>query len=104
LVTNATSHWLPLRHRNRNDQYIIPGYPAGRLQWSLRLNELLKAAGESAARAKTCNKSAPWKAAIAYELRRTTTASNDWISRMLHMGTASSVSRWVGAHRTKFKK
>jgi len=73
-------------------------------QWSLRLNELLKAAGKSVANVKSDKKSAQWKAAIAFELRRGTTASNDWISRRLHMGTASSVSRWVGAYRAKFKK
>ena len=73
-------------------------------EWSLRLSELLKAAGKSVASAKTFNKSAQWKAAIASELRRTTTASNAWIARMLHMGTASSVSRWVGAYRTIFQK
>jgi putative transposase len=73
-------------------------------QWSLRLNELLKAAGKSVANARSDKKSALWKATIAFDLRRSTTASNDWITRNLHMGTPSSVSRWVSAYRKQLKK
>jgi hypothetical protein len=73
-------------------------------QWSLRLNELLKAAGKSVANVRSDKKSAQWKAAIAFELRRGTTASNDWITRNLHMGTARSVSRWVWEYRKKLNK
>ena len=42
---------------------------------------------------------APWKIAIAQTLRQSTTATNRWIARPLHMGAASSVSLYLSLAR-----
>jgi hypothetical protein len=41
-------------------------------------------------------KSAAWKVAIAAEMKRTTTATNQWLARALQMGSPFTVSRLVG--------
>ena len=39
-------------------------------------------------------KATPWKVALANHLKLTTTASNPWIARRLHMGDPDGVSRY----------
>jgi predicted ATP-binding protein involved in virulence len=42
-------------------------------------------------------KGAPWKVAIAAEMKRRTTASNPWLSKHLNMGSPFRLSRLVSA-------
>jgi len=44
-------------------------------------------------------KSALWKIAVAVHLKRSTHASNRWLTEHLHMGTAVAVSQYVSAFR-----
>jgi putative transposase len=68
-------------------------------QLERRLAELLAAAGKTAKDAGREAKSAAWKVAIAAEMKRTTTATNQWLAGALQMGSPFTVSRLVGAGR-----
>lgn len=67
--------------------------------WAKSLATCLKKIGQSAAKAGTERKSAPWKVAVADELKRTTQASNSWIAAQLKMGSGRAVSQYVGKMR-----
>jgi putative transposase len=68
-------------------------------QWEERLTACLKKAGQSLQAGETDRKSAPWKVAIAEELKRTTQATNGWIATRLNMGSGRAVSQYVGTLR-----
>lgn len=69
--------------------------------WSGVLGTLLERAGRTREEAAEDWKGARWKIAIAQDLRRTTTATNSWIARQLHMGAPSSVSQYLSLARTE---
>ncbi len=70
-------------------------------QWQERLEAALRRAGKSIAAAAADRKSAPWKVAIATELKDQTQASNRWIAERLHMGSPVAVSQYVGRARRR---
>jgi hypothetical protein len=74
--------------------------------WSRELDRLLEKAGKTRGDAGDDWCGAEWKVEIAVELRRRTTATNDWIAREVSMGTSGSsvsvlVSRWRKAKSKK---
>jgi hypothetical protein len=70
--------------------------------WMRTLEDLLKTAGKTRPDALDDWCGAEWKVKIAVALRRTTTATNDWIARELSMGSSgSSVSVFVSRWRAK---
>ena len=69
-----------------------------------RLGKLLCAVGRTQAQAKKDPKGAPWKVALASEMKRTTTATNRWLAEQLHMGNPFSVSRLVSASQRDSSK
>jgi REP element-mobilizing transposase RayT len=68
-------------------------------QWGEVLATGLRKAGKTIEAAASARKSAPWKVAIAAELKRRTQATNRWIAEQLHMGSAVAVSQYVGRAR-----
>lgn len=72
--------------------------------WTAALTRLLAAAQKTPTEAADDWRSAPWKIAIAGELRRTTTATNAWIAAALHMGAANSVSQYLSDVRAGRRK
>lgn len=64
-----------------------------------RLEELLAALDKSRADLTRDRKSAPWKVAVAAEMKATTTATNGWLSDTLAMGSPYTVSRLAGSCR-----
>jgi REP element-mobilizing transposase RayT len=68
-------------------------------EWSDALQSLLAASGRSTVEAARERKGAAWKIQIAWQLRHTSTATNAWIARELHMGTRSSVSVYLAQFR-----
>lgn len=60
--------------------------------WQAALTQCLNKLGMSRISAEESAKSAPWKLAIAAKLRASTSVSNKWLSRELHMGVARGVS------------
>jgi REP element-mobilizing transposase RayT len=69
------------------------------LRSSHALDALLKSAGKTRADAADDWKAAPWKVALARELRRRTPATNAWIARELHMGRSGSVAQYLSQVR-----
>ncbi|MSU47775.1 MAG: transposase [Opitutus sp.] len=74
--------------------------------WTRALERLLEKAGRTRAEAPNDWCGAEWKVKIAIELRRTTTATNDWIAQELSMGTTGGsvsvfVSRWWATRSKK---
>jgi putative transposase len=67
--------------------------------WTEILAAGLRKAGKTSEAAAAARKSAPWKVAIAAELKRRTQATNRWIAEQLHMGSAVAVSQYVGRAR-----
>ncbi len=65
-----------------------------------RLDDLLAAVGKGPLDLKGAPKSAPWKVAIATEMKATTTATNRWLGEALAMGSPFTVSRLASACRT----
>ena len=59
----------------------------------------LDAAGETLEAARNERKAAPWKVAIAAEMKRTTQVNNGWIAEHLNMGSGMAVSQYVGQWR-----
>jgi len=70
-------------------------------QWARALKALLQRVGRTSEEACRHKKGAEWKVRMAAELRRTTSASNPWIARALHMGRPNSVSQHLSWLRTK---
>ncbi|MCB1105943.1 MAG: transposase [Cephaloticoccus sp.] len=67
--------------------------------WEKEVVKLLGRAGKTAddLRREPCG--AQWKRALADAMRRTTTATNPWLGRRLHMGKGSTVSTYVAQYR-----
>lgn len=72
-----------------------------RLQWQHRLLKSLKVLKKNTKDIETSQKSAPWKLAIAADLKRKSSASNQWLSEHLQMGTQKSVSAICGQYQRK---
>ena len=68
-------------------------------RWEDRLAACLKKRHRSVEEGGIDRKSAPWKVAIAEELKRTTQATNGWIADRLNMGSGRAVSQYVGTFR-----
>ena len=68
-------------------------------QWKQQLNDGMRRLGKTSADLTADRKSAPWKIALAVNLRSATQASNAWIAANLNMGQASSVSAFVSRVR-----
>ncbi len=68
-------------------------------QWQAALTRCLRQVGKTEAEAAMERKSAPWKVAIAAQLKQSTQASNGWLCAQLHMGTPVGVSQMVGRLR-----
>lgn len=76
--------------------------------FSLRFNRFraehghvfLKALGKTADDLRSDKKSAPWKIALAAEMKSRTTASNPWLANQLNMGSPFRLSRLASACRT----
>lgn len=66
---------------------------------ALRLKQLLSAVGKGEKDLRSQPKSAPWKVALAAEMKARTTATNSWLARALHMGSPFRVSRLTSAAR-----
>ncbi len=98
LGTTAFKRDLVRDHRDRLAQRELDAEAAGDvkpLQWQEALAAGLHKAGKSLAEASTDRKSAPWKVALAAHLKTTTTATNVWLSEVLHMGAPAALSRYV---------
>ena len=65
------------------------------LEWAAALNGMLEKLGKTKQDALREAKGSAWKIALARQLRLSTTATNGWIARQLHMGSASSVSVYL---------
>ncbi len=61
-------------------------------RWSRALETALQATGKSRADLERDRKSAPWKLAVAAQLKRSTDASNQWLAANLNLGTPSGFS------------
>ncbi len=72
--------------------------------WEERLAADLKKAGKTVEAAQSDRKSAPWKIALAAELKRTTQAPNGWIAARLSMGSGQAVSHYVGQKRRELSR
>lgn len=68
-------------------------------QWEEQLGACLRRAGKTTEAARKDRKSAPWKVAIATELKASTQASNRWIAERLLMGSPVAVSQYVSQAR-----
>jgi hypothetical protein len=66
-----------------------------------RLDELLAALGKSRGDFAREPKSAPWKVALAAEMKASTTATNQWLAEPLAMGSPFQVSRLASACRAE---
>jgi hypothetical protein len=64
-----------------------------RIRWEKELDRLLVRLGKRREDAAADRKSAPWKVAIASQLKNTTSASNGWLAEVLQMGTPTMVSQ-----------
>jgi REP element-mobilizing transposase RayT len=69
--------------------------------WQSALTRGLRLLGQTKADALTGRKSAPWKVAIAADLKQRTQASNRWLCDQLNMGTPVGVSQMVGQLRRR---
>ena len=64
------------------------------LHWEEIVVRCLKKLREADTDPTTAKKATPWKVALANHLKQTTTATNPWIARRLHMGAPDGVSRY----------
>lgn len=69
------------------------------LVWKRALSEALRVRRKTVADLAGARKSAPWKVALAAQLKQTTQARNAWLAEHLHMGRAEAVSSHVTKHR-----
>lgn len=67
----------------------------GRIRWQRELERLLAKLGKDLENVAADRKSAPWKGAIAFQIKRTTAASNGWLAETLRMGSPTLVSQIV---------
>ena len=63
--------------------------------WVKHLDQLLLAEHRTLEEARESAKSAPWKAALAQKLRRSTGASVSWLAHTLHMGKPESARNYL---------
>jgi len=68
-------------------------------QWEESLGKCLRKTGKTLEAARCARKSAPWKVAIAAEMKQTTQVNNGWIAQRLNMGSGIAVSQYVGQLR-----
>jgi len=67
--------------------------------WEDAVTQGLARAGKTDADLRRDPRGAEWKLALAETLRRTTTATNPWLGRRLHMGKGSTVSTYLAKYR-----
>ncbi len=72
---------------------------ARELAWETALTRCVRSLGKAKTDPTTTRKAEPWKVAIATHLKATTTASNPWLARRLHMGDPDGVSRYCAECR-----
>jgi REP element-mobilizing transposase RayT len=77
---------------------------ARELLWTEALQAAMVALSKTAADVERDIKSAPWKVAIATQLKSTSTVSNVWLAERLRMGAPDGVSRYVGEVRRGLRK
>jgi hypothetical protein len=65
-------------------------------RWQSQLAKCMAKVRKTPEDARNDLKSAPWKVAIAAELKRTSQATNRWLTEQLNMGSAVAVSQYVG--------
>lgn len=63
--------------------------------WTEALNAAMAKLDKSAAAVKNDRKSAPWKVAVAAQLKSVSTVTNVWLAEQLGMGAPDGVSRYV---------
>jgi len=68
------------------------------------LSDLLQKSGKAAGTFRDWPKSASWKVEIAREMKKKTSATNQWLADQLVMGHASRVSALVHGHQQVSKK
>jgi len=64
------------------------------MQWAEVLAKALQAVGKTDEDCRRERKSAPWKIAVAAHLKRTTQASNTWLTERLRMGSPVAVCQY----------
>lgn len=84
--------WTVARRRSEADPRDI-----ARELWQERLTGYLRVLGKSPPDIRNDAKGAPWKVALAAAMKTSTTASNPWLARELHMGSPFRLSRLAGA-------
>ena len=72
--------------------------------WAERLMQLLQGAGKQLPDLTAAKKNAPWKLAIALQLRRGEGASSSWLARTLHMGTLGTTRSYLSKANHKIDK
>jgi len=77
---------------------------ARELLWKEALSTALAKLGKSAVEVARDKKAAPWKVAVAAQLKSTSTVSNVWLAEQLRMGAPDGVSRYVGELRRGQRK
>ena len=68
-------------------------------KWAAALAAILRSVGKTEPEAQVERKSAPWKAAVAAQMKQQTQADNTWLGLRLHMGGRVAVSRYVARFR-----
>ena len=72
---------------------------ARELLWLEALNAAMSKLGKTATDIARDKKAAPWKVAIAAQLKSASTVTNVWLAEQLRMGAPDGVSRYVGELR-----
>jgi putative transposase len=87
----------PLRHDASTRE-------ARELVWAAALEAAMAKLGKTATDVERDIKAAPWKVAIAAQLKSASTVSNVWLAEQLRMGDPDGVSRYVGEVRRGMRK
>lgn len=74
------------------------------LLWAGALKVAMRKLGKTEADIQGDIKSAPWKIAIAAQIKSKSTVSNVWLAEQLHMGTPAGVSRYITEFRQGQRK
>ena len=77
---------------------------AREMLWTRALNAAMAKLDKSAAEVETDRKAAPWKVAVAAQLKSVSTVSNVWLAEQLGMGAPDGVSRYVSELRSGERK
>jgi hypothetical protein len=72
--------------------------------WTEALNAAMAKLDKSTAAVKNDRKSAPWKVAVAAQLKSVSTVTNVWLAEQLGMGAPDGVSRYVSELRCGERK